>query len=351
MLVRDPRIEAALDRAWDTATLSPPFEISQDKWILFSDLHRGGRDGADDFLPAERALNTALDHYYTAGHSLLLLGDIEELWEEHPERVVSLYRDSLEREARFFRAGRYTRLWGNHDDDWQSRQTAHKYLAPVFGGDPEIASALRVPVLDHGKPIGEFFLTHGHQGTGDSDRFAGISRFIVRHVWRPVQRLIGYSFNTPSTDFSLREHHDQTMYAWAAQRDNLVLIVGHTHRPVFKSLKHAAQLKREIEALEAQLKEAGDHSETLKQINELRIKLEQVISQDGGPDTAGVDTDMTQPCYFNTGCCCYPDGDITGIELAAGEIRLVRWGSATGKPMKTLARASLRGIFAELRAG
>ena len=31
------------------------------------------------------------------------------------------------------------------------------------------------------------------------------------------------------------------------------------------------------------------------------------------------------PSYFNTGCCCFSDGDITGIEIAGGNIRLVKW--------------------------
>jgi hypothetical protein len=34
---------------------------------------------------------------------------------------------------------------------------------------------------------------------------------------------------------------------------------------------------------------------------------------------------VSPPCYFNTGCCSFPDGDITGLEIADGEIRLVRW--------------------------
>jgi len=29
--------------------------------------------------------------------------------------------------------------------------------------------------------------------------------------------------------------------------------------------------------------------------------------------------------YFNSGCCCFDDGDITGIELADGCIRLIKW--------------------------
>jgi len=32
-----------------------------------------------------------------------------------------------------------------------------------------------------------------------------------------------------------------------------------------------------------------------------------------------------KPSYFNSGCCCFSDGDITGIEIANGCIRLIKW--------------------------
>ncbi len=58
---------------------------------------------------------------------------------------------------------------------------------------------------------------------------------------------------------------------------------------------------------------------------------------------------MEKPCYFNTGCCCYADGDITGLELAEGEIRLVRWPDDAGRPRpKILATASLKDVLASL---
>jgi hypothetical protein len=52
------------------------------------------------------------------------------------------------------------------------------------------------------------------------------------------------------------------------------------------------------------------------------------------------DTIKTRSCYFNTGCCVFEDGDITGIEIDGGieasaekdgqpaEMRLVKWGQA-----------------------
>ena len=33
----------------------------------------------------------------------------------------------------------------------------------------------------------------------------------------------------------------------------------------------------------------------------------------------------TSPVYFNTGCCRFDDGDITGIEIDNGKIRLIKW--------------------------
>jgi hypothetical protein len=32
-----------------------------------------------------------------------------------------------------------------------------------------------------------------------------------------------------------------------------------------------------------------------------------------------------KPTYFNSGCCCFSDGDITGIEIGDGKIRLIKW--------------------------
>ena len=56
------------------------------------------------------------------------------------------------------------------------------------------------------------------------------------------------------------------------------------------------------------------------------------------------------PCYFNTGCCSFEDGDITGIEMSEGRIRLVRWPDDDGKPArKVLQSESLQRIFNHLQ--
>ena len=54
----------------------------------------------------------------------------------------------------------------------------------------------------------------------------------------------------------------------------------------------------------------------------LRAELEYARTSARRPDAV---LTVSPPCYFNTGCCSFPDGDITGIEIADGAIRLVRW--------------------------
>lgn len=38
-----------------------------------------------------------------------------------------------------------------------------------------------------------------------------------------------------------------------------------------------------------------------------------------------VDYLTMKPAYFNSGCCCFSDGDITGLEIEDGYIRLIKW--------------------------
>ena len=41
-----------------------------------------------------------------------------------------------------------------------------------------------------------------------------------------------------------------------------------------------------------------------------------------------------RPTYFNTGCCCYSDGDITGIEISEKCIKLIKWKKQDGKSVR-----------------
>src|SRR5207244_12139402 len=94
-------------------------DLDSARLIVFSDLHKGSRDGADDFRRSERAYQAALGYYLEQGHTLMTLGDVEELWKYKPAEVLHAYRQSLQLEAEFHHRERYMRFWGNHDDLWR----------------------------------------------------------------------------------------------------------------------------------------------------------------------------------------------------------------------------------------
>lgn len=320
-----------LSEVYTSGSVEQGRELADLRLILFSDLHKGQKDNADDFQQCRQTYLAALSYYQERKFELALLGDVEELWENWPEPVIAAYGDVLNAEKTFAevqRPSRYLRFVGNHDDMWYNAGDVEKHLGPYLAGHPVI-EALRIQVHDVGQPLGELFFVHGHQGSLDSDRYAGFSSLFVRYVWRPIQRMLNVKTSTPSTNFKLRQKHELAMYAYAASQPGLVLIAGHTHHPVWEGLSFE-QAVREMRR---------------------RGRAPQVSQAWLQDQTVGaVSLPGKKPCYFNTGCCCYSDGSITGIEIEADDLRLVRW-EVFAQPVRTeLFTASLREVLAAVAA-
>lgn len=311
-------------------------ELDAARFVIFSDQHRGVRDSADDFRRCETVYSTALQHYLDGGHTLIVLGDAEELWECRPRPVVDSYTDSLLREAAFHKLQRYIKISGNHDDYWETPSKVLELLGPLFGPNLIVRKNLRLLFRQGQQQMGELFLVHGHQGDYLSDQAGKIARLFVRYIWRPIQRLTKISLNTPARDYKLSGEHSIAMYRWAKQKKGLALIAGHTHEPVFESQNHLARLEAQLANAQA----AGDTVRTASVSFELERRRTNA-GAGGGRAFA-----RTRPCYFNTGCCAFKDGDITGIEIAGGTIRLVRWPDDDGSPRaKVLQEAGLQEVF------
>lgn len=305
-------MHAALDAAHARAgTLE--FALPADRLVILSDQHKGERDGADDFQRSERAYNAALAYYHHLGHRLVLLGDVEDLWETTIEKILASYPAAFGLEKAFLDDGRYVRLWGNHDLAWKNTTLFQRKLRGAELGGVVPLEALRLVVrADGGEVAGELFLVHGHQGTADGDRYAALSALFVRYGWRRLQRLLNRPWSTPAVDWRLRGEHAETMAAWASARRR-VLVAGHTHLPVFfraaKAPSPSPLPPEDGRAETAALRRARREWE--------RAERDRLARQPP--------LELATPCYFNTGCCSYGDGDITGLELADGVIRLVRW--------------------------
>lgn len=280
--------------------------------IIFSDQHKGGRDGSDDFMLAETNYLTALGYYYDKGFTLVNLGDCEELWENKPSVVIEKNRTSLLEEARFLQQDRYYRIFGNHDLEWAYAILRDQFLKPLFGPKLKVLEGLilRIPYNNADYNI---FLTHGHQGDLRSDGNA-FSKWFVAAIWTPIQRFFDIKLDTISDNFDLVDKHNVIMYEWSQQSPATLLISGHTHKPVFASMDHIDRLTKQL----LKAREKGNDME----ITLLQSALEKRQTEYAGKQFIKT---MVSPSYFNTGCCCFNDGDITGIEIAEGFIRLIKW--------------------------
>jgi predicted phosphodiesterase len=309
------------------------------RFAILSDQHKGARDRADAFPQCEAAYTAAVTHYRDRGFTLVLLGDVEELWEQGFAEVARAYVNVLRLEASFG-PDRYVRIFGNHDDDWQNPTRVTHHLAP-FVPVAEAHEGLRLDVTQGAEAVGTMLLVHGHQGTLFSQRLRVVSRAVLR-VWRRIQTALGVRVRTPATDPCLRGEHDRAMYEWAAAQPRLVLIAGHTHRPVWSSQTHLQKLEAELATLIA----AGDDgtAEFQERVENLQLGSAKLALE--SPPCH--DTPKTGPAYFNTGCCIYDDGDITGIELEDALLRLVKWTVRGPGSRVVFEEESLRSIFARL---
>jgi UDP-2,3-diacylglucosamine pyrophosphatase LpxH len=342
----EQRIHTSLSRA-KNQSLHKTKTLADLKLVVFSDHHRGGQDGADQFRLCKPAYHAALGYYLEAGFELLLLGDVEDLWQVRPEVVIESYRDTLKLETAFAEHGRYTRIWGNHDNLWQDQDAVQKYLQPYLAGATPF-EAVRLTLSHDNKTLGDLFFAHGHQGTGFSDRYARFSQSFVRYVFNPLQRFVKYPITTPAQNYELRYQHERAMFDWSRKQNTLILVTGHTHRPVFSSETHGQYLREELETLKTTLVRSPTERpvEVQERLYQKTAELHWVLAQ-----TNGLDLELANdaaPCYFNTGCCSFSDGDITGLELEDGEIRLVRWPDGSNPWKRVLRRASLREVFSKL---
>ncbi len=311
------------------------------RYVIFSDHHKGANTGADDFQFSKPTYLTALDYYLREGYSLIILGDAEELWEESIETVVSAHREVFESEARFHQHGRYLRVFGNHDSNWASKGQVETHLHKFFPGlKVHEGLVFRYEDADP-ENSGEIFMVHGHQGTLDSEFFAPLARRVVRAVWRTVQILIKNTGKTPGNTADLRGKHDTLMYEWARKQGKLLLIAGHTHRSVWSSKTLVEQKQIQLEALQIanNITPIPDY-ETQRQAIRTRIKA-LLLSEN---NQLKRDTIKTEGVYFNSGCCCFNNGQVTAYELVDNELKLVRWLVDSEEP-DTLGRGRLGNLF------
>lgn len=281
------------------------------RFIILSDQHKGARNNADDFALAEKNYLAALDYYYANNFYYINLGDSEELWENTMLAVKKHNKATFEKEGLFLHQKRFTKIFGNHDLDWGNNPLAPLELQNIYGEKVSICEGIILSATYNSTPL-HIFCTHGHQGDLQSDG-NWFSKFFVANIWQPLQAYLKINPNTPAYNVQLKTLHNSLMYEWSSNQPNTILITGHTHQPVFESLTLLERLYQRLEVAK------------VKNDTAAMQEIESHITVRLNKGEAGMDYTKYKPGYFNSGCCCFSDGDITGIEIENGIIRLIKW--------------------------
>lgn len=238
--------------------------------VLMSDCHRGDGSRADSFFRNRNVYLAALQHYDVERYTYIELGDGDELWENRSlAGIIDAHPEVFEYLSHFMDSGRFYALVGNHDMERTSRR-----YEPAAHRTPQRARLItRFQLLKTYQSIrlvfrdGDILLVHGHQVDALNSTWWRLARFLVRHLWRPLE-VLGVSDPTSAAqNYVRRERTEKRLTEWVCDNRRM-LVAGHTHRPVF-------------------------------------------------PDRGA-------PPYFNDGSCVHP-GCVTAIEISDGSISLVKW--------------------------
>ncbi len=241
MATKKGSLNVQLDKLWDDEKDVLPLSTRGNKYVIISDMHMGNGEKADDFKNNEDAVVRAFNHYQNEGYSLILLGDVEELWQFTAEEVADRYNDSVYEAIRAFGDDRVYRVFGNHDFDWKTKdpiRTRSSLVYPVYEGIK----------LKDTNGIPKILLIHGHQGTKDSDENSFSSRAFVM-LYRYIEPHVKVDEAIAAPRSVITQEFEKERFNWA-KKNNVILICGHTHRAVFRSESRLDILKRKRDDLQ-----------------------------------------------------------------------------------------------------
>ena len=145
--------------------------------IVFSDQHRGAKNGADDFMKAEESYLKALDHYFQNKFLFISLGDSEELWENTFHSVKKHNTVTLESEKRFILQDRLFKVFGNHDLYWDNSPLATQSLKSIYGKKLKVFEGI---VIEKENPVSSRQLAVGSRQSAVSSQQSAVRAAIRR---------------------------------------------------------------------------------------------------------------------------------------------------------------------------
>ncbi len=265
-----------LTKAFEKAKQNEIVFTNDDKFVIFSDSHRGKNDWGDDFAHNQLLFFHALTSYYEDGFVYIENGDGDELSENWFFRNIRrAHSHVFWLMKKFHSEGRLIMIYGNHDMirryPGYVRRTMYKYYDEREGKEVNLFYGVRMQegiVLRHQETGKKIFITHGHQADFFNTYFWWLG-VLTLPFWKNIfQKILGWKDPTSAAQNRWKKNKvEGHLMSWAEENDQII-IAGHTHRSWHP-----------------------------------------------------VDDD---PPYFNSGSCVHPRA-ITAIEIQNGTIALVKW--------------------------
>ena len=283
----------------------------EDKLVIFSDLHVGGRRRGDDFRGnAELFMRVINEYYWPKGYTLILNGDIEELQKFNMPIIRQRWHELFAIFERFQASGRLIKIIGNHDLELSTGR--------YNSINTDLLEALRLEYK--GQTI---FLIHGHQAGDIYHRYNDFIGFLVKYIAYPL----GIRNRTAAHDSKRRYTVERRIYRFSYLK-GVLSIIGHTHRPLFEGLNKRDSIRFAIERILRDYPEMGDAEKQSAQdeIGRLIQEIESLERKERNSTESSFyhNADIVLPNLFNSGCVIGKRG-MTGIELSDGAISLVHW--------------------------
>lgn len=305
---KHPHLERLLKNA-------KPITLDQSSRVLIlSDFHMGNGGRRDEFKRNAELVKTMLSTYYLPEkYSLVLNGDIEELFKFPLESISSQWGELYDLFLQFRQNGFFWKTCGNHDSSLLE-ETEYRLSS-------SLVESLKFLYGDE-----TLLLFHGHQASVLFwETYPIVSRSIVlflRYIAKP------FGIRNFSSAYNSRRKFaiEKSIYEFSNQ-SKIVSIIGHTHRPLFESLSKVDFLNFRIEELCRAYSTAVSETRTTIERKIVALKNELAACYTEGKKIglrSGLYNNLTIPSVFNSGCAIGKRG-ITALEIEGSKIRLVYW--------------------------
>jgi predicted phosphodiesterase len=250
----------------------------------------------------------------------VLNGDIEELLKFPLYAIETQWNEFYPLFRSFQHNGFFWKTWGNHD-------------APLLDEKEYQLSDYLLESLKFHYKEESLLLFHGHQASVFMwETFPMVSHLavlILRYLAKPT----GIKNFSVAHNSRRRFAVEKAIYEFS-NREKIVSIIGHTHRPLFESLSKLDFLNYKIEDLCRHYPTTigEERSAVRQQMQTMKKELEACYQQGKKIGLrSGIYHTLTIPSLFNSGCTIGKRG-ITALEIEGNTIRLVGWYNSKEHP-------------------